>query len=250
MRQRTEYNKGMDTLRIRALRIRTVVALVATMLAVSTPALINAQPPADAVPFATDVEKARAHLLVSEELYAAGQAGPAGLHAAHPIHELGNRLVAPLRRVDGAAADRLRDTLKEPGRAIQAKVPPAQYGTTVASVGKALDDAVTRVVGADTRATPAFRAGVLATLIAGLADEYDEAFKDGRITQVVEYQDAYGFFRRAKTLYDALPPDARRADADIASLAKAFPSREPPKTPLPAKAVKDLTQRIGTALTK
>jgi hypothetical protein len=232
------------------LRIPRLVVLVAAMLAVAAPTLVSAQPPADPVRFAADVEKARAHLLVSEELYAAGQAGPAGLHAAHPIHELGNRLVAPLRRVHAAAGDRLRDTLKEPGRAIEAKVPPAQYGTTVADVGRALDDAVTRVVGADTRATPAFRAGVIAVLLDGLADEYDESFKDGRITQAVEYQDAYGFFRRARTLYDALPTDARRADADMAALGKAFASREPPKTPMPAKTVKDLTQRIGTTLTR
>src|SRR5262249_41174660 len=65
-----------------------------------------AQAPSDDVRFATDIEKARGHLVVSNELYAAGHARPAAVHAAHPVQELGNRLVAPLRRVDDAAAKR------------------------------------------------------------------------------------------------------------------------------------------------
>jgi hypothetical protein len=223
-----------------------ILAAVAAFFTFATPA--SAQPGADMVKFAADAEKARGHLLVSEQLYAQAQARGGALHAAHPVQELGNRLIGPVRRVDAARADRLRETLKEPGRAIEARVPAAQYTATVARVASALDDAVTRVVGAEERAKPAFRARVLAALLDGVADEYDEAFKDGRITQVVEYQDAYGFFSRARALYDALPPSARRADAEMTSLAKALASREPPKEPMPARDLRALTRRIGRAL--
>jgi hypothetical protein len=225
--------------------------VVGLTLSLALAAGAAAQPSSDAVRFAVDAEKARGHLLVSEQLYMVGQARGAALHAAHPVQELGNRLVGPLRRVDAARADRLRDTLKEPGRTIEAKAPPARHVATVASVVKALDEAITHVVGAEPRASVPFRTAVIASLLEAVAEEYEESIKDTRITQLVEYQDGYGFFRRAKSLYDALPPAARKADADMAALAKAFPSsREPPKPPLPAKTVKDLTSRIAATLTK
>jgi hypothetical protein len=226
-------------------RIGTVA--LGLVLVVATAAA--AQPPADPERFAADAEKARGHLLVSEQLYTLGQARAAALHAAHPVQELGNRLIGPVRRLDAARADRLRDTLKEPGRAIEQMLPPAQYTAKVAAVGRALDEAVMLVVGADPRDSIGFRTKVVAALLNAVAEEYDESFKDGRITQLVEYQDAYGFFRRARTLYDALPADARRADADMTALAKALPSsREPPSPPMSAKTVKELTDRIATAL--
>ena len=231
-------------------RIRRVVVLVAGILAAAAPGAAQAPPAPEAVRFAADVEKARAHLLVSEQLYVTGQARAAALHAAHPVQELGNRLIEPVRRVDAPRADRVRAALKEPGGAIDAKVPPTRYVATVASVAKTLDEAVTHVVGADARANVPFRAKVLTALLAAMADEYDEAFKDGRITQVVEYQDAYGFFRRAQALYKDLPPEARRADADMAALSKALASREPPAVPMPAKTFRELALRIGAALTK
>lgn len=230
---------------MRGLRIRTLALLCGLGLAASA----AAQPPADNVRFAVDVEKARGHLLVSEQLYMLGQPRAASLHAAHPVQELGNRLIAPVRRIDAARADRLREALKEPGRAIEAKVPPAKYVATVASVAKTLDEAVTAVVGAHARAAAGFRTTVIAALLEAVAEEYEESYKDGRITQLVEYQDAYGFFRRAKTLYDALPAESRRSDADMTALGKSFPSsREPPKTPTPPTKMKELATRIGSTL--
>jgi len=225
-------------------------ALIAVIVLLASAAATRAHAADDAVRFAADAEKARAHLLVSEQLYMTGQARPAALHAAHPVHELGNRLIGPLRRVDAARADRLRDALKEPGRAIEAKVPPTRYVATVASVATALDDAVTRVAGADARASVPFRTKVISMVLAGIADEYEEAYKNDRITQPIEYQDAYAFFRRTQTLYDALPPESRRADVDMTALSKAFPSHTPPPSPMPLKTVKSLTDRIATTLTK
>ncbi|HYE94542.1 MAG TPA: hypothetical protein VEA38_26140 [Terriglobales bacterium] len=227
--------------------MRALFALLLTLAAASP---VLAQPPVDLVRFAADAEKARGHLLVSEELYAAGQARPAALHAAHPVHEIGNRLIGPVRRTDALRADRLRAALREPGRALDGKVPPARYAETVAALVTAIDEAVTHVVGAGPRAEPGFRARVIAALLADVVDEYEEAFKDGRIAQVVEYQDAYGFFRRARVLYDALPAAARRADTDVAALAKAVPGVEPPRAPMPAATLKQTAQRIAATLAR
>jgi hypothetical protein len=228
---------------MRMLRVLAPLLLLAASAA--------AEPAADVVRFAVDAEKARGHLLVSEQLYMLGEARAAALHAAHPVQELGNRLYGPVRRVDGPSADRLRDTLKRPGQAIEAKEPPGRYVATVASVARTLDDAVTRVAGAGVRASVGFRARVVAALLVDVAEEYEDAIKAGRIVQLVEYQDAYGFLQRAKALYESLPADARRADADMRALSQALPTaREAPRSPLPAKNVKALTDRIAASLPK
>ena len=232
----------------RAVRVRRVVVLLDGALAAAH-SVIAQSPSPDMVRFAADVEKARAHLLVSEQLYATGQARTAALHAAHPVQELGNRLIGPVRRVDTARADRLREALKDPGRVIEAAAPATRYAATVVSLTKALDDAVTRVVGAEARWDVALRSRVLAALLDGMADEYDEAYKEGRITQVVEYQDAYGFFQRVQALYKELPADARRADLEMATLARALSSREPPVTPMAASALRETARRAASALT-
>jgi hypothetical protein len=224
------------------------VLWVAATLAAGAPA--SAQPAVDPVRFAADAEKARAHFIVSEELYAAGQSRSAALHAAHPVHEIGNRIIGPVRRTDPARADALRAALREPGRALDGKVPPARYAQTVAGVLKTLDDAVAHVQGEAARMPPALRARVAAALLESVADEYDESFKNGKIVQPVEYHDAYALFRRVRALYEGLPADARRADADVAALAKALAGVTPPAAPMPATTLRKTAQRIAASLPK
>jgi len=228
--------------------MRPTFLLLATVLALTAPAA--AQPALDPVRFATEAEKVRAHLTVSEELYVVGQSRSAALHAAHPVHEIGNRIIGPLRRTDPAQADRLRAALREPGRALDGKVPPARYAQTVGAVLRTLDDAVTHVLGAAPLMAPGLRVRVLAALLEHLADEYDDSIKAGKIVQPVEYQDAYALFRRVRALYDTLPAEARRADADIAALAKALPGITPPAPPMPAATLRKTAQRIAAALPK
>ena len=231
---------------MRTASLRRTVLLLGISLALSV--TVSAQPALDLVRFATETEKARAHLAVSEELYTVGQSRSAALHAAHPVHEIGNRIIGPVRRTDPALADRLRAALREPGRALDGKVPPARYSQTVATVVKTLDEAAAHVLGPAASTAPAFRARVVAALLDNVADEYEESFKEGKIVQPVEYQDAYALFRRVRVLYDGLPAEARRADADVAGLAKALPGITPPATPMPAATLRTIAHRIATAL--
>jgi hypothetical protein len=75
-----------------------------------------------------------------------------------------------------------------------------------------------------------------------MATEYDEAYKAGKITQMVEYQDAYAFFKRAQAAHRDLTPALRtknpamagELDGQFAALAKALPGLTPPASPIPA----------------
>jgi hypothetical protein len=119
------------------------------------------------------------------------------------------------------------------------RVSPSQYDRVVREAVAPLDEAVERVVPKERRASLSFRGRVLADLLLGMASEYDEAYKAGAITQAVEYQDAYAFFKRAQAAHRDLAPALRAKDSALAAdldqqfaaLARALPGLTPP-TPL------------------
>jgi hypothetical protein len=215
-----------------------------------------AQPEDAQVAFVADVEKCKAHLAVSAELYAKGDRA-AALHASHPIQEIGNKVIGPASKVSPDLGDAVRAALRRPSADLKGTTSPAQYEQAVRAAGAALDDAVARVVPVERRTSLAFRARVLADLLLGVATEYEEAYKAGKITQLVEYQDAYGFFRRAQSVHRDLSPSlraknparARELDAQLAGLARALPGLTPPASPMPADRMKATATALATSLT-
>lgn len=209
------------------------------------------------IPFAASVEEAKAHLLVARELYAAGDAREAALHASHPVQEIGGRITGPITRGDAGLGGRVRDALKTPRRDVDARIARAAFERNLDATVALLDEAVARVVPPDVRGTLAYRTAVLRTLLVGLVKEYEEGEKNGRITQVVEYHDAYGFFRRSQALYRELAPALREASAQkatvaderFASVARALPGLTPPAAPMSAAALKDAIMALVQALT-
>ena len=231
-------------------------ALLGVVVIVAFAGSASGQAPDPLLAFAVTVEEAKGHLLVSQELYAAGQRGRAALHAAHPVQEIGNRLVGPIRRVDPALADGVRAGLKAPGRDLERAVPTVRYAETVANTLAQLDAARDRVLPASRRADLAFQARVLGGLLRALAREYEEGVKDGRLTQLVEYQDAYGFFKRAQALTQALAPAARaanplaaqRVDHEMARLARTFSAADGPAITLTLAQLNEHIDAVVTAL--
>jgi hypothetical protein len=214
--------------------------------------------PSDAhVPFAASVEEAKAHLLMARELYAAGDAREAALHASHPVQEIGGRITGPVTCADAALGGRVRDALKTPRRDVDARIPRAGFERNLDATVALLDEAVARVVPAEVRGTLAYRTAVLRTVLVTCVKEYDEGEKNGRITQVVEYHDAYGLFRRSQALYRELAPALREASAQqaavaderFASVARAFPGLTPPAAPMSTAALKDAVTALVQALT-
>ena len=206
--------------------------------------------------FVGDVEKCKAHLAVSAELYAKGDRA-AALHASHPIQEIGNKVIGPASKVSADLGDTVRAALRRPSADLKAATPPQQYEQTVREAMSTLDGAVERVVPKERRTSLAFRTRVLANLLLGVATEYEEAYKAGKITQLVEYQDAYAFFRRAQAVHRDLAPSLRaknpaqaaELDAQLAGLARALPGITPPASPMSADRMKATTAALAKSLT-
>ena len=129
----------------------------------------------------------------------------------------------------------MRAALRRPSADLKGTTSPPQYEQAVREAMTILDGAVERVVPKERRTSLAFRARVLADLLTGVASEYEEAYKAGKVTQLVEYQDAYAFFRRAQAVHRDLAPSLRaknpaqagELDAQLAGLARALPGLTP-----------------------
>jgi hypothetical protein len=230
--------------------LTSVVVITWLLAATGAPA------PDDLVAFVADVEQARGHLLASRESYAlARQHVRAGVHASHPVQELGRRLYAPVQAVDPALGARVRDALNAASRALAGKPSPATYDAAVREVETTLEHGVTRVVPARMRADAAFRAAVVRRLLLVIEEEYEEAVADGRVVLEIEYQDAYGFLRRAHVLWQGLRRDARlgaerrtTVDQAFRALSAAMPGIRPPAEPATPERVAGLLKSIDTVL--
>ena len=239
---------------MRQRRRRAVLTLALGLLWPAAAALAQAE---DAqVAFAANIEKCKAHLAVSAELYAKGDRA-AALHASHPIQEIGNKVIGPASKVSAELGDTVRAALRRPSAELKETTSPSQYARVVREAAAALDEAVERVVPKERRASLTFRARVLADLLLGMATEYDEAYKAGKITQVVEYQDAYAFFQRAQAGHRDLAPALRaknpalaaELDGQFAALARALPGLTPPASPMPADRMQATVAALAKSLT-
>ncbi len=226
--------------------------LVITPLAWSQP-----QPTEEQVKFAANAEMVKAHLLVSQELYARGQKASA-THAAHPVQELWGLLREPLNRASADFASRIGALLETPGREVNAGVPVKQYQATANTVFAAMDEAVSRVVPTPIRGSLAFRAKVLLELLEHVQEEYAESVEAGKVVKPDEYQDAYGMFRRTQSFYRSIagqiqkkaPNAAKEIDEAFATLAKGFAGVTPPAAPLAVEKVREEVREIVAELGK
>lgn len=209
------------------------------------------------VQFAANVEKIKGHLLASRELYAIGQAAYAAIHAAHPVQELWSLLQGPLIQASPELAGRIGAFLERPGREIDAEVSTKRYEDTVQQLVAALDEAIRRVVPDEIPRSLALQGKVIQKLIEDVVEEYEEGFKEGKVVQIVEYQDAYGFFHRAETLYHEMAghlqgkasPVTKEIEEALAALAKkGFASVMLPATPLSEEKVKEELLKISTLI--
>jgi hypothetical protein len=229
-------------------RARRVLYGAGVVLCALAPATA-AQPPDAHVRFATAVELAKGHLTSSRELYVLAQPAQASLHSSHPIQELGNRVIGPIRRADPGLADQIRTALRAPSRSIDTRVPPQQYDQVVDQAFAALDRGSRAVIPPTLRDSPRFQASVIESLLKTAAEEYEESLKSGRIVRPVEYQDAYGFVRRVQALYGQAPGLAsQRVSTALERLGAAFPGVVPPEAPVPATRVRGLVTEISAAL--
>lgn len=235
------------------------VTLVLTVPLVSACSSAVPAPPlteTEQVGFCTHVEQAKGHLAVSLAAYRAGDMAHAKLHAGHPLNENFEVLEPPLKARDPARAASLRQALQAPLDALEGRPGAAPFESAIGAAGERLDEAVRALVPAGVLDSAAFRATVLLELLAAVGEEYGEAVEGERVGSAEEYQDAYGFYLRARSLYQEMasavqgraPAAVQQIEKEFASLDGALPGFAAPVRPVPVKQVQGWLEGLSREL--
>ena len=246
-------------MRWRRFRSVVLVSVVGLLAACAAPTAAPPQAPpgpltqADQVKVAKHIEQAKGHLAVALAAYQAGDMAHAKLHAGHPSQENLDVLEAPLKARDPALATALRQSLPAPVQALESRPNAPAFERAVADAGERLDQALRALVPAQVLADTSFRALVLLEMLEAVREEYGEAVEGGKVVSPEEYQDAYGFFVRARSLYQeigaALAPDTRRqTEEEFSNLARALPGFAHPSSPVPLDRVQGWTESLARKL--
>lgn len=176
----------------------------------------------------------RGHLLVGHELVEAGRWADALPHFLHPTEEVYGQIRSDLKDYNVAPFE---VALKALAQTVKAKNKQA-YNSARAPLEERLE-AATRSLTAKEASPASFTLETALELMKSAASEYEEAMKDGKIANVIEYQDGRGFVFEASRLLASVSGElakkngaATTAVTDaLADLKKAWPSVQPPEAP-------------------
>jgi hypothetical protein len=210
---------------------------------------------AEAIGFGEALAQIRGHHLVSLELYEAGDAKGAAVHAGHPIAELLDSVRSELEEHDPAVGQDLAGALEAGASAIAQGKPAGEVTAAFEDAAAATDGALNAVVG-DQSENASYKGSVIAALLATSAHEYEEAVGENGVRLLAEFQDGYAFVQEAQRLYEEIAPDVEAASTEEAdeieeafeTLEDALPSPKPPAQLADPLDVESAAKLIGHEL--
>lgn len=204
---------------------------------------------------ATNIEMMKGHLLSAVENYKLAQIPLAQAHAAHPLHEEYRALPATFRKNHAEQDKTLRETLMRLQQNVDGQRDATAYGSEVETAFHTLDRILDTVIPADVRKSRRFQLAIPARLLHEVGEEYGKAVQAGKLVNLPEYQDAFGFLQRAKAVTKTLPDafvgnDRQRLQSLLRSLEEAIPGIMPPSTPATSEAVRKHADALVELLRK
>jgi hypothetical protein len=193
------------------------------------------------VDYMTKLGLMKGHLLVAGELLELQKPEQAEPHIGHPVEEI-------YADVEDQLQERNVKEFKTTLIALQDEVKAGAKNVSKVNTGfkgsmQSVDGAIAALP-ANQRTSPSFVLQVINGLLDTANSEYGAAIADGKISQVIEYQDSRGFVAYANTLYKGIAPQVEKENPDVhkavqqtmAELTKVWPSALPPATPVKTTA--------------
>src|SRR5579883_636342 len=189
------------------------------------------------VDYMTKLGLMKGHLLVARELLDLQKPNQAEPHIGHPVEEI-------YADVEDQLSERKVKPFKEPLIALQDEVKAgAKNASKVNTDFKTSMQSVEAAISAlseSQRKTPNFVLQVINGLLDTANSEYGAAIANGKVAQIIEYQDSRGFVTYANQLYKGISdqmakdhPEAHKSIlSTITDLTKAWPSPLAPNTPV------------------
>ncbi len=176
----------------------TIAAILS--FAVAAPAFAQSE---EHVQFAANIEFIKGHL---EQAVANKQAGNnelATAHAGHPVAEVYSLIKGEIKENDAELDAQLEESLTSLANQINTMT-PAQVQAKASEINTMLDQAETSVISESERNDSKFNGMVAITVLETATNEYEEAIEDGKIAEMIEYQDSTAFIARAETIFNSI----------------------------------------------
>ena len=122
-------------------------------------------------------------------------------HALHPIEEIVDQINERLNQTNATLTKEFSDKLNQYVSAVRSNN-LTKTTTEKIQLEKLLNDALEQSISFDTKSKCGYILNVTAELINVASEEYTEAMRDGKIINLLEYQDGQQFFKRAIILLE------------------------------------------------
>jgi hypothetical protein len=153
------------------------------------------------VTFASNIEKIKGHIEQAILNKKIGNDSLAEAHTLHPIAEIFSDITIQLADTNSDLNQTLSSSLNKLFRTVRNST-AEQFATEANHTNKVLDRTINEVVPSSNRNNSTFNLSVVADLLNTAKGEYGEAIENGKLSLIVEYQDAKGFISRAESVFN------------------------------------------------
>lgn len=201
---------------------------------ISTPS-IAATPESQDIDYMTNLGLMKGHLLVGKELIAAGKPEQAEPHFGHPVEELYIDLENQLNQ---RGVKQFKNSLNSLHNFVIAGAKNTnKFNSMYEQVVQEINSAISNLPSQE-REKPELVLPVINGLLDTAGAEYEAAILDGKIVEIIEYQDSRGFVNHAEVLYQNIADKIaskssninEKIQANMTELKNAWPSAIAPET--------------------
>ncbi len=178
----------------------------------------------------------KGHLLAAEELIAAGNYEQVAPHISHPAEKLYSS-IEPMLAEKGV--EEFKPTLNQLYDLAQSAPDSSEMQDLLDQSQTSIDSAIAAIPEEQLN-SPEFVLNSMVEMLKNAAAEYEAAIANEQFAEVVQYQDSRGFVLYADELYQTVAEQKSQEDPEghqvitesLAELKTAWPSIEPPETPI------------------
>ncbi|MDE5093783.1 MAG: hypothetical protein O4804_05910 [Trichodesmium sp. St11_bin5] len=219
---------------------------------------IAVSPESKDIDYMSNLGLMKGHLLVGKELIGAQEEKEAEPHFAHPIEEL---YIDIENELNDRGIKQFKNSLNNLHDLVMAGAKDTnKFNSMYQQTMEEIDGAISNLP-SKKRQNPKFVLQVINELLDTAGAEYEAAILDGKIVEVIEYQDSRGFVDYAEILYKNIADTMGskysdidgKIQADMAKLKKAWPSvlapeivaMKPAKVSKLIQEIKQNSEKIG-----
>ena len=151
------------------------------------------------IDFVSKIEQIRAHLDAAMMNKQAGNNSLAQAHTLHPIAEIYSSIEPQIANANMTLNQTLALNLNELSQMVNSST-TEEFNMQAQKINRLVNQTVKQVVPVETGNNSTFGLAVVADLLSIASSEYGEAIENGKIKEIVEYQDGQAFVSRAGDL--------------------------------------------------